>query len=340
MLRVGVVGLGFMGKTHFNCYKTMTDVQVAAVCDVDANKLKDTSGIAGNLAGAEKPLDFSGVELYTDFDKMLAEAKLDAVSITLPTYMHAEHTIKALKKGLNVLCEKPMALDVAQCKSMVAAAKKSGKILQIGHCIRFWPEYVKVKEMIDSGEYGKVKAASFRRLSLPPVWSWDNWMLTGEKSGGALMDLHIHDADYVQFVFGMPKSVCTHGVFGPSNKLDHITTNYLYGNNDMVIMAEGGWVMTPSFGFEMSFNIVMERATITYDLTRPVQFRICLEKGDPVIPDVDKRSGHMLELIHFVKRLKGEAVPEILTPEDSLNSIKLILAEEQSAIKGKEIKVK
>jgi 1,5-anhydro-D-fructose reductase (1,5-anhydro-D-mannitol-forming) len=340
MIRVGVVGLGFMGKTHFNCYKLMDDVQVAAVCDADEKKLKDTAGIAGNLAGAEKPLDFTGVELYTNFAEMLAKAKLDAVSITLPTYMHAEYTAKALRKGLNVMCEKPMALDVAQCKRMIAAMNKSGKILQIGHCIRFWPEYVKAKETIDSGEYGNVKAASFRRLSLSPVWSWDNWMLAGQKSGGALMDLHIHDTDYVQYVFGLPKAVSTHGVFGPSGKLDHITTNYLYGNNDMVIMAEGGGIMAPSFGFEMSFNIMLERATIAYDCTRPVPFRICLEKGEPVVPELDKRSGHMLELIHFVKRLKGEAVPEVLTPEDSLNSIKLILAEEKSALKGKEIKIK
>ena len=340
MIRVGVVGLGFMGKTHFNCYKTIDDVQVAAVCDADEKKLKDPSGMAGNLAGAEKPLDFTGVELYTNFAEMLAKAKLDAVSITLPTYMHAEHTIKALRKGLHVMCEKPMALDVAQCKRMIAAMNKSGKILQIGHCIRFWPEYVKAKELIDSGEYGKVKAASFRRLSLSPVWSWDNWMLAGQKSGGALMDLHIHDTDYVQYVFGLPKSVSTRGVFGPSGKLDHITTNYLYGNNDMVIMAEGGCIMAPSFGFEMSFNIMLEHATIAYDCTRPVPFRICLAKGEPVVPEIDKRSGHMLELIHFVKRLKGEAVPEVLTPEDSLNSIRLILAEEKSAIKGKEIKIK
>ncbi|MEI6391191.1 MAG: Gfo/Idh/MocA family oxidoreductase [Verrucomicrobiota bacterium] len=340
MIRVGVVGLGFMGKTHFNCYKSIHDVQVAAVCDVDEKKLKDPSGMAGNLAGAEKPLDFSGVELYTNYDEMLAKAKLDAVSITLPTYMHAEHAIKALKKGLNVMCEKPMALDVAQCKRMISAMHKSGKILQIGHCIRFWPEYVKAKEVIDSGEYGKVKAASFRRLSSSPAWSWNNWMLAGNKSGGALMDLHIHDTDYVQYVFGLPKSVWTRGVFGPSGKLDHITTHYLYGTNDMVITAEGGCIMAPSFGFEMSFNIILERATIAYDCTRHVPFRICLGKGEPLVPDIDKRSGHALELIHFIKRLKGEPVAEVLTPEDSLHSIKLILAEERSAITGKEIKIK
>jgi 1,5-anhydro-D-fructose reductase (1,5-anhydro-D-mannitol-forming) len=340
MIRVGVVGLGFMGKTHFNCYKTMKGVKVAAVCDVDVKKLRGASGAAGNLAGAEKPLDFSGVELYTNFDEMLAKAKLDAVSITLPTWLHAEHTVKALNAGLHVMCEKPMALDLAQCRKMISAMNQSGRVLQIGHCIRFWPEYVRAREIMRSGKFGKVKAASFRRLSSSPVWSWDNWMLDGNRSGGALMDLHIHDTDYVQYVFGMPKAVRTHGMVGPSGKLDYVSTNYLYENKRMVITAEGATIMRPSFGFEMSFNILLEHATIVYDYTRPVPFKICLDKGKPVVPKMDQRSGHMLELMHFVKKLKGEAVPRVLTPEDSLNSIKIILAEEQSAIKGKEIRIK
>jgi len=340
MIRVGVVGLGFMGQTHLNCYKTMKGVRVVAVCDVDRKKLKRAGGTTGNLGGKRQSLDFRGVELYTNYDEMLAKAKLDAVSITLPTWLHADHTVKALNEGLHVMCEKPMALDLAQCRKMISAMNQSRRVLQIGHCIRFWPEYVQAREIIRSGKYGKVKAASFRRLSLSPSWSWGNWMLDGNRSGGALMDLHIHDTDYVQHVFGMPKSVRTYGVVGPSGKLDYVTTNYPYENQGLVITAEGATIMRPSFGFEMSFNILLEHATIVYDCTRPVPFKLCLDKGEAIIPKVDKRSGHMLELIHFIKQLKGETVPKVLTPEDSLNSIKIILAEEQSALKGREIRIK
>jgi predicted dehydrogenase len=223
---------------------------------------------------------------------------------------------------------------------MISVMKQSRRVLQIGHCIRFWPEYVQARQIIRSGKYGKVKAASFRRLSASPAWSWHNWMLDGSRSGGALMDLHIHDTDYVQYVFGMPKAVRTHGVVGPSGKLDYVMTNYFYGNSDRVITAEGATIMRPSFGFEMSFNILLEHATVVYDYTRPVPFKLCLDKGEAIIPKVDKRSGHLLELIHFLKQAKGEAVPKVLTPEDSLNSIKIILAEEQSATKGKEIPIK
>ncbi|MFV2065885.1 MAG: Gfo/Idh/MocA family protein, partial [Pirellulales bacterium] len=251
MIRVGIVGLGFMGKMHFRCYQALKDVRVVAICDTDHGKFEDTAGAAGNIEGAEAPLDFTGIDRYADFDKMLAEANLDALSVTLPTYMHREYTAKAVGAGVNVLCEKPMALTVEEGQAMLSAREHSGKLLQIGHCIRFWPEYAKTKELIDSGQYGNVRAATFQRLSLTPTWSWESWILDAAKSGSAALDLHIHDSDYVQYVFGMPKAVFSRAASGPSNDCDHIVTQYVY-DNDCVITAEGGWSMSPTFGFEMS----------------------------------------------------------------------------------------
>ena len=338
MIRVGIIGLGFMGNMHAKCYQTAGNAKLVAICDIDENKFKDTSGTAGNIEGAEAPLDLTGIDLYTDFDKMLGEANLDAISITLPTYLHAEYTTKALEAAVNVLCEKPMALNLQQCEQMIAAAAKSGKILQIGHCIRFWPQYAKTKEIIDSGKYGKVKAATFQRLSLTPTWSWDNWLMEDVKSGGALMDLHIHDSDFVQYVFGMPKAVYTRCTRGPSGDFDHVVTQYLYDDN-CVVTAEGGWIMTPSFGFEMSFNIILEKATIVFDCTREPAFRLCPVEGDAFTPDVEKGDGWSQEIAHFVKAVSGQKVPEIITPVQSLDSVKLTSAEKQSAQSGKEVAI-
>lgn len=337
MMRVGIVGLGFMGNMHFKCYKATKQAEIAAVCDADEDRLKGT-GAAGNIPGAEEPLDLTGVEQYRDFDKMLSEAELDAVSITLPTYMHRDFTIKALERGLNVLCEKPMALDKAEAEEMIAAAGKSGKVLQIGHCIRFWPEYAKTKEIIDSGKYGKVRAATFRRLSLTPTWSWDNWLMKDTSSGGAIFDLHIHDSDFVQYAFGMPKAVYTRCANGPSGDYDHVVTQYLYDDN-CVITAEGGWIMTPSFGFEMSFNIILEKGTIVFDCTREPAFKVCPVSDEAFTPEVEQGDGYSLEIAHFVKAVSGQKVPEITTPAQSLNSIKLILAERRSAQTGKEVAI-
>ena len=339
MFKVGIVGFGFMGKMHFRCYEAHKDVTIAAICDTDKSRLEDTAGAAGNVAGAEQPLDMTGIELYTEMDKMLAEADLDAVSITVPTNLHRDLAVKTLDAGVNTLCEKPMAMDIAECQDMIAAQNKNNKVLQIGHCLRFWPEYVKAKEIIDSGKYGKVKAATFQRLSMTPTWSWDNWLMTGVRSGGALMDLHIHDSDFVQYLFGMPKSVSCHGVKGPGDDYGHVVTNYIY-DDEMVITAEGGWLMTLSFGFEMSFNFILDKATIVFDCTREPAFKVCPLEGEPFTPEIETGDGYVREIAHFIKAIDGQKVPEIITPAQSLDSVKLILAERASAQSRKEVAVK
>ncbi len=329
MLRIGIVGWGFMGKMHFRCYKSDTNVEVTAICDADAKQLQNSSGVAGNISGAEDDLDLSNISLYSDLSKMLAEEKLDALSIASPTFLHASQTMEALNAGVHVFCEKPMALNSGDCREMAEVAKQSGKTLQIGHCIRFWPEYVQAKEIIDSQKYGKVLAATFQRLSLTPTWSWDNCFLDGKRSGGAMLDLHIHDTDYVQYVFGMPKEVFSRGVIGPSGEFDHTVTQYFYGN-DCVITAEGGWIMAPGFGFEMSFKIMLEKVTLVYSSAQEPTFRIFPIDGETIIPEIPTGDGYSFEIQHFVDTLSGKAVPSIITPEQSGDSVKIIEAEKES----------
>ena len=329
MLRIGIVGWGFMGKMHFRCYKSDANVEVTAICDADAKKLQNSSGVSGNISGAEDDLDLSNIVLYSDLSKMLAEKKIDALSIASPTFLHASQTIEALNEGVHVFCEKPMALNSGDCREMNEVAKQSGKTLQIGHCIRFWPEYVQAKEIIDSQKYGKVLAATFQRLSLTPTWGWDNCFLDGKRSGGAMLDLHIHDTDYVQYVFGMPKEVFSRGVIGPSGEYDHTVTQYLYGN-DCVITAEGGWIMASGFGFEMSFKIMLEKVTLVYSSAQEPTFRIFPIDGETIIPEIPTGDGYSFEIQHFVDTLSGKAVPSIITPEQSGDSVKIIEAEKES----------
>jgi len=338
MLKVGIVGFGFMGQTHYKCWKKVEGAQVVAICDVNPNIEEDTKKAVGNIGDTSKEVDFSSLKVYTDLDEMLAKEKLNAVSITLPTYLHPDNSIKALAAGVNVMCEKPMALNSKECARMITEAERSGKILQIGHCVRFWPEYAKAKEIIDSGEYGKVIAGTFQRLGSAPTWSIDNWFGDEQRSGGVALDLHIHDTDFVQYLFGMPKAVCSIGAKDPSGGLLHISTQYLY-DNDTAITAEGGWAMMPSFGFEMSFNIVLEKATLVYDLTREPAFKVCPADGDVFTPEIEEGDGWSLQIAHFAKAVRGAKVEEITTLAQSMNSVKIVEAEKQSASKGKKISV-
>ena len=335
MTKIGILGFGFMGQMHFNTYRKQDNVQIVALCDACEESFKKT-GVDGNVAGTEEAMDLSGIELCTEFNKMLDNITMDALSITLPTHLHPDFTCKALERGLHVLCEKPMALTEAECERMTASADKSGKILQIGHCVRFWPEYAKAKELVDSGAYGKLQIASLRRLSLTPTWSRENWLMNAQRSGGAELDLHIHDSDYVQYLLGMPKAVYSSGVTGPGGGLGHVMTQYLYDDN-MTVFAEGGWMMSPSFGFEMSFNLVLEKATITYDCTRDPAFKVCPVEGEAFTPEVESGDGYEREIAHFLKAMRGEAVPPVLTLESSRAAIRIVNAEKQSIKTGQTV---
>ncbi len=335
MLNVGIVGFGFMGRMHYRCWKARADARIVAICDANRNIVEDAKKAVGNIAGAE-PVDFTGIAVYHDLDEMLAKSKLDAVSITLPTPAHPESTARALAAGVHVLCEKPMALTTAECDRMIADARASGRILQIGHCIRFWPEYAVAKALVEKGEHGKLVALSLRRLATTPTWSADNWLLNEARSGGLVLDLHIHDADYVHHLLGLPRAVSSFAAAGPGGAAAHLATRYDYGDGRLVL-AEGGWAMAPSFGFEMSFNLVLERATIAYDCTRQPAFRVCPAAGAAFTPELPPGDGYTRQIDHFARSVRNEPVPPVITLAESRESVRLIEAERASYTEGRTV---
>lgn len=327
MLRVGIVGLGFMGRMHYRCWSGQPGATVAAVCEASPEVLAAAGKPQqGNIGGAADHIDLSQVAVFSDLDELLKSGTVDALSITLPTFLHPDATIRALEAGVHVLCEKPMALTVEDCDRMIAAGKSAGRVLQIGHCIRFWPEYVATREMIRSERYGRVISASFRRFSALPTWSPVNWFADESRSGGQPLDLHIHDSDYIHYLFGMPESVAS-VADGP---LSYISTQYLYTGGPAVV-AEGTWRMSLSFGFEMSFVIVLERAVIVLDSTRTPSFRVCPADGEAFTPEVASGDGYTREIDYFVKSIAGEKMEPVVTPQESRDTVRLVLAEKRAA---------
>jgi predicted dehydrogenase len=333
MIRVGIVGLGFMGRMHYRCWAAQPGARITAICESNPQVIAAASTASGgNIAGAAEKLDLSGVKVFSDLKSLLGSGEVDALSITLPTFLHPDMTVEALEAGVHVLCEKPMALSVAECDRMIAAARSSGKILQIGHCIRFWPEYVVAKELVASGRYGKPVAATLRRFSSMPTWSPDNWFADEGRSGGQPLDLHIHDSDYVHHVFGLPDRVSSIA----DAPQTYISTQYHYGTGPAVV-AESTWRMAPSFGFEMSFTIVLEKGTIVFDSTRAPAFRVCPAEGAFFTPEVPAGDGYTREIDHFARQVAGEAVDSVVTPEQSRDTVRLVLAEKRSAREGRPI---
>lgn len=339
-LRLGIVGLGFMGKAHFASYAAIPDAEVVALADVDKAKLEggflQTAGNFSTSGAAHA--DLSCLKKYDTAEKMFKDPDIDVVDITLPTFLHAEFAIKALKAGKHVICEKPMAVDSKAAAKMIAAATKAKRKLFVAHCIRFWPSYVKARDIVASKEYGKLISATFNRLSATPLWSWKNWLQDEKQSGLAALDLHIHDADFVTYLMGKPKSVTSFAGGFKKGRADHIITSYEYAPGQLVV-AEGAWEYASSFEFTAYFRIAMEKATLEM---RPGTGALMLHPigGEPAEVKIPRDDAYVAELGHFVDCIRSGKKSDVVTPESAMASVNLVEAELKSAATGKTVKVK
>jgi 1,5-anhydro-D-fructose reductase (1,5-anhydro-D-mannitol-forming) len=335
MIKVGIVGFGVMGRTHFQAWRGQEGAEVAAVCEANPEVLAKTT-VTGNMDQQSGKVDLSGVAVYGDFDRMLAEGGLDAVSITLPTHLHPAFTIKALDAGVHVLCEKPMALDTDACDEMIAAADRSGKQLMIAQCIRFWPEYAWVKTAIDEGRFGKVLAANFDRLGSAPGWSENSWFSDPAKSGGVTLDLHIHDADFVQYLFGTPDNIRASGARLENGMLGHIVSEYDFRDNKSVT-ATASWMMSASYGFSMGFRIALEKATLVFASGHDPALRVYPAEGESYSPDdLAEGDGYSGEIAHFTALVAGTAEPKI-TPTQAKESVRMALQAAEAVDAGERL---
>ena len=336
-VKIGLVGRGFMGGMHLSAYAAIRGAQVVAVCDTDKNKLKPDVAMAGNIEASGAGMDLSHVRWTTRLDDLLNDPDIDLVDITLPTYLHADAAVKAFAAGKHVISEKPMALCTADARRMATAAKKARKRLFVGHCIRYWPAYAKAREIVQSRKYGKVISARFVRLSLTPTWSWKNWLLDASKSGGAALDLHIHDSDFILYTFGAPKAVVSHGAGLKKGRIDHIVTAYEYGDGKLVT-AEGAWLYSEGFGFQMQFAIAMEKATL---LCAPdLKLMVHPVKGKSTTVRLSKHDGYALELRDFIRCAGKDTASDVVPPQSAVESVQLLEAEMKSVATGKRVAMK
>jgi len=340
-LRIGLVGLGMMGTTHYKSYQEVPEARVVAVCDPDARKLAgDWSAALGNIdTGAAQQTDLSALRKYTDFAALAADPEVDIVDLCVPTNQHAGMALAALAAGKHVFCEKPMARTSRLARQMIRAAGRAGRMLAVGHVLRFWPEYLMMKDMIDSRRYGAVRAAYFVRLSARPLWSWDNWIQDAERSGAAALDLHIHDTDTVLWFFGRPAKVAAAGMFEGS-AVAHIVTEYRFEGGPLVV-AEGGWNFPAPYPFRMEARILFEHAAVEYSSLRTPALTVYDGRtGKAESPPVPAASGYTEELRYFVDCVAAGREPERLRPADSAAAVALVEAEVRSARAGRPVAVK
>lgn len=263
MVRIGLVGIGFMGWIHYLAYRKHASAKLAAVASRDSKKRGgDWRGIQGNFGPPGEVVDLSQVAQYATLEELLADSSIDAVDLCLPPHVHADATIAALEAGKHVFVEKPMALTTDECDRMMAAAKAAGRQVLVGHVLPFLPEYQLIRAAIADGRWGKIQGGHFRRVISDPKWLADFYDL--KKVGGPLIDLHVHDAHFIRMVFGMPKTVTTVGR-SKSGTVSYCQSVFGFSDPDLVVSAASGVVMQQGRPFTHAYEIHFERATVFFE---------------------------------------------------------------------------
>ncbi|MBQ0105082.1 MAG: Gfo/Idh/MocA family oxidoreductase [Armatimonadetes bacterium] len=324
-VKAGIVGYGGLGHVHAGSLVIFDDVQVTCVCDIDPKKFEEKDSEI-NFEIKKEKLDISKVNTYEDFDEMLEKEEIDILVSALPTDLHADFAIKALDKGINVISEKPMSLTVADCQRMIDAKNRSGKELMIAQCVRFWPEYEYLEKCIDNGRYGKLWSVIMQRTGCYP---YSSWFMDGERSGGAVLDLHVHDLDWVNYKFGPElDSMSAAGIVGTTGKVDDCNVLMKYG--DVMVSIRGSWMEHASFSCYYKANF--ENATVEY---RGEWGEVRVSDKDQATKEVikiDKPNAYVLEMRYFIDTVKGLHKNEKCTPESTLQSIALANKEAEMII--------
>ena len=342
MIRVGLIGAGFIGRNHFNQYEKMGErARVCALCDKEADRLAgDWSKVGGNLGdmhGTKR--DLAGIKPYADWHDIVAAPDVDLVDICLPTPLHREITVAALAAGKHVLCEKPMALEVADCDAMILAASKARGQFMVAQCIRFWPEYVYLKQCLDDRRFGRLLALNLRRQSEAPSHSLNNWLNQPKISGGALFDLHIHDADFAMHLLGKPRAVTAQGAGRSPDGFDRVHALWDYPAGPCV-QIEGYWDMPAGFGFNMGFTARFENAALVYDLNTGKPLTLYPNEGQPSAPPLPTTGdGYYGEIDYFLACIANAQPPSLCPPRDSRDAIALAHREAESIRARKTIEI-
>ncbi|QDU67859.1 Gfo/Idh/MocA family protein [Engelhardtia mirabilis] len=307
-IRTGVIGLGFMGRTHLAAYASAHGAghpnELVAVADRNADRRAGKLSGGGNIDTGAADFDPALVRAYELPGSLLDDESVELVSICTPTETHVDLAIAALAAGKHVLVEKPLALASSEVERLVAAAREAATLCMPAMCIRFWPGWSWLTERVRDGRYGALLGLDIQRLGSRPSWS-PGFYSDPARSGGALFDLHVHDVDFVVQLLGRPVGVAASGGY------DHVSALYRFapgadGRPAPRVAIGGGWDQPPGFPFEMSFRAVFEGATAEYSLREAAPLRVFIEdRAEPI--ELAPHTGYELQVRALLDAIAGGA---------------------------------
>ncbi len=333
MTRIGIIGCGGMGKMHGQACLASPTAEL--ICAADELRDKATEYAKQmNCALVDSP------------EELLKRDDIDAVMICTPTPSHHPLSLAALRAGKHVFVEKPLARTLALAEELVAEAERTGLFNQVGQVLRFWPEYTFLKKACDDNRWGKLNQIDLWRACAQPGWSENNWYLNPEISGGAALDLHLHDTDAVHYLFGAPKAVFSRGVKDETG-WRHLSTQYILDSGP-VVQAEGTWHNAEKYAFRMGYLAAFEQGVLDFDSSRESPFLFYPNQGEPIVPELPKPEetkpveginitdlgGYLLQDRYFFDSIAAGAQPTQSAFADGRDSLRTVEAEIRSAETG------
>ena len=330
MIRLGLLGAGFIGETHAAAVQAVDGVELALVADA-------------NREAADRVAAAYGTRACYDLEGLLEDDSIDAVDICVPTFLHCETVVAVAERGKHVLCEKPVALAMSEVDQMIDAVQRAGVKAMVAQCVRFWPQYSAAKQLLDDGALGRPLMATASRLAGPP--SWSSWFRDPKLSGGAVLDLHIHDLDYLFYLFGAPEQVCAVGTASDTGAWDDVLTILRY--KDHGASARAGYRMPREWPFTTSFRILGDEACVEYrfrvggqidnrDAAR-TEFLLFRPGQAPEQPLCSNQDAYEAEIEYFVGCLTEGRHPSIATLQEARTVLRIALAARESLETGRAI---
>jgi predicted dehydrogenase len=343
VVRVGLVGIGFMGWIHYLAYRRSKVAGLVAFASRDAKKRAgDWRGIQGNFGPPGEEIDVSEMDAYGNVEDLLKNPAIDVVDICLPPHLHVPVALAALEAGKHVLCEKPLALTAAEANQLLGAAQRNRKLLMVAQVLPYIGPFQFVLELAQSRKYGQAVGGYFKRVISNPDWIPDFY--DPSSVGGPMIDLHVHDTHFIRLLFGMPSAVSAVGrMAAPVGnqaacaKYAHVT--YSFADPSLVVASTGGVIDGPGRPFTHGFEVQFEEAFVQFDFaayqdgceTSPLKI---VTKQKPLIrpelPASDDITAFENEIQDMATSVETGAIAPRLNPQFACDALRLAESIQQS----------
>jgi len=348
MVRVGLVGIGFMGWIHYLAYQRSQSAKLVGFASSDPKKRAGNwTGIQGNFGPPGEQIDIDGLRTWDSLEKMVHDPNIDVIDICLPPFMHLDATILALENGKHVFCEKPFALKSSDCQKILDAAAAADRQVMVAHVLPFMGPFAYATQLVQNGTYGRPIGGYFKRVISNPTWIPDFY--DPDRVGGPMIDLHVHDTHWIQMLFGSPTEVSAVGTkSGTVAKYAQVV--YRFADPEIAVSSTSGVVDAPGRPFTHGFELHLEKAMLQFEFaaytdgSETVPLRVLTHDGEVIHPELessDEIAAFVAEIDEMAECIRDKRASKILDGGLAAQAISIaeaiqrsVLTQEPSMIKA------